>query len=92
MGYDSQAITAGIADESTIVNLFEQVGTLDHPITTAANLAYAPIQEFDSTAAQAIIASKILDPFYAVKHAAPRLSKDGSMTFFSGVAAWKPFL
>jgi NAD(P)-dependent dehydrogenase (short-subunit alcohol dehydrogenase family) len=70
VGHGSQAITADIADEGAIANLFEQVGTLDHLVTTAANLAYSPIQEFDSTAAQAIIASKILGPFYAVKHAA----------------------
>ncbi len=90
VGYDSYAIAADIAHERAIANLFEQVSMLDHLVTTAANLAYAPIQEFDSTAAQAIIASKILGPFYAVKHAAPRLSKEGSITFFSGVAAWKP--
>jgi NAD(P)-dependent dehydrogenase (short-subunit alcohol dehydrogenase family) len=91
VGHGSQAVTADIADEGAIANLFEKVGTLDHLVTTAANLAYAPIQEFDSAAAQAIIASKILGPFYAVKHAAPRLSQEGSITFFSGVAAWKPF-
>ncbi|HEY9622651.1 MAG TPA: SDR family oxidoreductase [Crinalium sp.] len=90
VGHGSQVITADISDEGAIVNLFEQVGSLDHLVTTAANLAYSPIQEFDSAAAREIIASKILGPFYAVKHAAPRLSKDGSITFFSGVAAWKP--
>ncbi|MBW4540169.1 MAG: SDR family oxidoreductase [Myxacorys chilensis ATA2-1-KO14] len=44
-------------------------------------------------AAEAVanIASKILGPFYAVKHADPRLSQKGSITFFSGVAAWKLF-
>jgi NAD(P)-dependent dehydrogenase (short-subunit alcohol dehydrogenase family) len=90
VGYGSQAISADVADESAIAKLFEQVGNFDHLVTTAANLAYSPIQEFDSNAAQAIIASKILGPFYAVKHAVPRLSKEGSITFFSGVAAWKP--
>ncbi|MBW4442033.1 MAG: SDR family oxidoreductase [Plectolyngbya sp. WJT66-NPBG17] len=90
VGYNAHAIAANIADETAIAELFEQVGELDHLVTTAANLAYAPIQEFDSAAAQAIITSKILGPFYAVKHAASRLSKDGSITFFSGVAAWKP--
>lgn len=90
VGYGSQAIAADVADEDAIAHLFQQVGTLDHLVTTAANLAYAPIQEFDSKAAQAIIASKILGPFYAVKHAAPHMSKEGSITFFSGVAAWKP--
>jgi NAD(P)-dependent dehydrogenase (short-subunit alcohol dehydrogenase family) len=90
VGYGSQAIAANIEDESTIASLFEQVSSLDHLVTTAANLAYSPIHEFDSTAAQAIVASKILGPFYAVKHAAPRMSQAGSITFFSGVAAWKP--
>jgi NAD(P)-dependent dehydrogenase (short-subunit alcohol dehydrogenase family) len=61
VGYGSQAITADIADEGAIVNLFEQVGRLDHLVTTAANLAYSPIQEFDSAAAQAIGAALRVD-------------------------------
>lgn len=58
-------------------------------VTAAADLTFSPIQQLDS-AAERIIASKILGPFYAVKHAAPRLSKNGSITFFSGFSAWKP--
>jgi len=90
VGYDAQAIPADIADEDAIAALFEEVGTFDHLVITAADLAYAPIQDFDSADAHKIVNSKILGAFYVAKHAASRLNKDGSITFFAGVAAWKP--
>ncbi|MGV0028806.1 SDR family oxidoreductase [Phormidesmis priestleyi] len=90
VGLGTQAIVADITDEQAIQSLFAQVGTLDHLITAAADLTFSPIQQLDSADAKNIIASKILGPFYAVKHAAPRLSKNGSIIFFSGFSAWKP--
>lgn len=53
-------------------------------------MTLSPVQQLDSADAENIIASKILGPFYAVKHAVPRLSKNGSITFFSCFSAWKP--
>jgi len=90
IGQGAQAIVADIEDEQAIQSLFAQVETLDHLVTAAANLTFSPIEQLDSNAAKHIIASKILGPFYAVKHAVPRLSKNGSITFFSGFSAWKP--
>ncbi len=82
VGQGAQAIIADIGDEQAIKSLFAQVETLDHLVTAAADLTFSPIQQLDSAAAEKIIASKILVPFYAVKHAAPHLSKNGSITFF----------
>ena len=90
IGWGAQAIVADIGDEDAIKSLFAQVETVDHLVTAAADLTFAPIQQLDSTAAKNIIASKILGPFYAVKHGTSHLSKDGSITFISGFSAWKP--
>lgn len=90
VGHGAQAVVADIGDEQAIESLFARVESLDHLVTAAADLTFSPIQQLDSAAAKKIIASKILGPFYAVKHAAPRLSKNGSITFFSGFSAWKP--
>jgi NAD(P)-dependent dehydrogenase (short-subunit alcohol dehydrogenase family) len=90
VGSGTQAIVADITDEQAIQSLFDQGETLDHLVTAAVDLTFSPIQQLDSADAKNIVASKILGPFYAVKHAAPRLSKNGSIAFFSGFSAWKP--
>lgn len=90
IGQGAQAIVADIGDEQAIKSLFAQVGSVDHLVTTAADLTFAPIEQLCGADAQRVVTSKILGPFYAVKHAAPRLSRTGSITFFSGFSAWKP--
>lgn len=37
-----------------------------------------------------MLVSRFWGPFYASKYAAPHLAKDGSVTFFSGLAAYRP--
>ncbi|KAM3113988.1 SDR family oxidoreductase [Phormidesmis sp. 146-33] len=90
IGQGLQAIVADIEDEQAIQSLFTQLETVDHLITAAADLTFSPIGQLSSEAAKHIVTSKILGPFYAVKHSLPHLSKDGSITFFSGFSAWKP--
>lgn len=88
----SQAIIADIGDEQAIKSLFAQVGSVDHLVTTAADLTFASIGQLSSDDAQRIITSKILEPFYAVKHTTPRLSRTGSITFFRVFQPGNPFL
>lgn len=71
VGQGAQAISADTGNEEAITVLFEQVGTFNHLVITAADLAYAPIQDFDSADAHKIVNSKILGAFYVAKHAAP---------------------
>ena len=94
----TRSIVADIADERSILvprryaneSLFARFEVVDHLVTAAADLTFSPIEQLDGAAAQRIINSKMLGPFYAVKHAVPRLSKHGSIVFFSGFSAWKP--
>jgi NAD(P)-dependent dehydrogenase (short-subunit alcohol dehydrogenase family) len=90
VGAGAQGIVADIGDERAIESLFAQVDPVDHLVTAAANLTFAPVQQLAGAAAEQIVASKILGPFYAVKHGISRLSKNGSIVFISGFSAWKP--
>ena len=87
IGQGARAIVADIEDEQAIQSLFAQVETVAHLVTAAADLTFSPIDGFDSDAAKHVVSSKILGPFYGVKYAIPRLSKNGSITFFSGFSA-----
>jgi NAD(P)-dependent dehydrogenase (short-subunit alcohol dehydrogenase family) len=90
VGAGAQGIVADICNEREIESLFAQVMTVDHLVTAAANLTFSPIQQLAGADAEQIVASKILGPFYAVKHGVSHLSKNGSIVFISGFSAWKP--
>ncbi len=85
-----QCIPADASDEASVRALFQQVGSYDHLVMTAANLAYAPIQQFPSDNVQRVLQGKFWAPFYAAKHGTAGIATDGSITFLSGLAAWKP--
>jgi len=81
-----------IGDEDRVRELLDAAGPLDHVAVTAADAkgAYAPIAEFPLADAQALLATKLLGPWLVAKHAAPKLAADGSITFTSGIAAYRP--
>lgn len=85
-----QCMPADASNEESVRALFQQVGSYDHLVMTAANLAYAPIQQFPSDNVQRVLQGKFWAPFYAAKHGTAGIAKDGSITFLSGLAAWKP--
>lgn len=91
-GDNLQAIAADITDESQVAALFRQAGPLDHVVTTAADIegAYRLLPELDIAAVQRVVASKLLGPLMLAKHGAPLLSPRGSLTFTSGIAAYRP--
>ncbi|MFB6721501.1 SDR family oxidoreductase [Kribbella sp. NPDC056345] len=78
--------------EDDIAGLFATTGRIDHVVTTAADIrgAYQPIREYDVNSARPAIGSKLLGPLLLAKHAAPVLEPGGSITFTSGIAAYRP--
>lgn len=78
--------------EPQVAGLFERSGELDHIVSTAADIqgAYELLSELDMVAAQRAIASKVLGPLLLAKHGARRLAAAGSITFTSGIAAYRP--
>ncbi|GAB2550337.1 SDR family oxidoreductase [Nocardia heshunensis] len=84
------AIAADVTDEEQVARLFETVGTVDHVITTAADIrgSYGPIANFDFEHGRGMIETKLIGTMLLAKHA--RLSENGSLTFISGIAAYRP--
>ncbi len=85
-------IKADISREDQVANLFEQIGPLDHVVSTAADIAdaYELLPSLDLKAAQRVVESKFYGPLLLAKYGAPRLSAAGSITFVSGIAAYRP--
>lgn len=81
-----------IAQEDQVADLFARIGGLDHIVSTAADIegAYRLLPELDLEAAQRVVESKFYGPLLLAKHGAPRLARGGSMSFVSGIAAYRP--
>ncbi|MBZ9696318.1 MULTISPECIES: SDR family oxidoreductase [unclassified Mesorhizobium] len=84
--------TVDIAREDQVGALFAGIGGLDHIVSTAADIegAYRLLPELGLEAAQRVVDSKLFGPLLLAKHGAPRLAVAGSMTFVSGIAAYRP--
>ncbi|TGP20205.1 MULTISPECIES: SDR family oxidoreductase [unclassified Mesorhizobium] len=81
-----------VSREAEVAALFERIGRLDHIVSTAADIegAYRLLPEVELSAAQRVVESKFYGPLLLAKHGAPKLSATGSLTFVSGIAAYRP--
>jgi len=79
-----------IGDPAQVTRLFDRVGTLSHLVVTAADLPYGPVVSLSEDSMVRAVRSKILGPLFAAQQAAPRITKPGSITFTSGIAASRP--
>jgi len=82
--------TVDITDEDSVRRvLADKIG---HVVVTAAdaNGSYHPLAEFPLGDARNVLATKVLGPWLVAKHAAPVLPPGGSITFTSGIAAYRP--
>jgi len=84
------AISADIADQAQLQHLFEQAGTLTHLVVTAADLPYGPVLTLTEDSMMRAVRSKITGPLTAAQLAAPRMPPHGSITYTSGIAAYRP--
>ncbi|QDP83640.1 SDR family oxidoreductase [Nocardia otitidiscaviarum] len=83
-------MVADIGDEVRAARLFERIGPVDHVISTAADVggAYGPIGEFDFAAGRGFLDTKLIGSMLVAKYA--RVRAGGSLTFTSGIAAYRP--
>jgi len=81
-----------IAEERQVAAFFAQSGPLNHIVSTAADMAgaYQLLPSLDIAAVRRMLDSKLIGPLLLAKHGAPRLSPGGSITFTSGIAAYRP--
>lgn len=90
LGDSASYMAFDLGDEAAVKRAFESIGAFDHLVTTAAELTFAAVCDLTTTQVESMLASKFWGPFYASKYAAPHLAKNGSITFFSGLAAYRP--
>lgn len=79
-----------LTDEESIKSAFEEIGYFDHLVTPAASSMFAPIAEMDFPAAREMLETKQWGQLLCVHYALPNLSKNGSVTLFSGTVTQKP--
>ncbi|MDF2681482.1 MAG: hypothetical protein K0R47_2672 [Brevibacillus sp.] len=84
--------TAHVLDttqEKQVQDFFEQVGTFDHLIVTAAETTSGTFLQTETAQARLLFDNKFWGQYYAAKYGAPHLSPNGTITLFSGVVAYK---
>ncbi|RUM26803.1 SDR family oxidoreductase [Rhizobium vallis] len=81
-----------ISREEEVAALFRNSGPIDHIVSTAADIegAYQLLPSLELAAAQRVVESKIYGPLLLAKHGAAHLPPSGSITYTSGVAAYRP--
>lgn len=78
-----------ISKESEVITLSKKLGSIDHLVTTAARLSFKSLFDLTATEIGEMIDSKLWGPILLTKYLAPKMPPDGSITYFSGVAADK---
>ncbi|MBS0350261.1 MAG: SDR family oxidoreductase [Proteobacteria bacterium] len=79
-----------ICNEQEVEKVLNQLGTLNHIVTAAANINFEPLNALSKVSIEAAIASKLLGPIFVARHASNYINPQGSLLFISGVAAYKP--
>ncbi len=84
--------SADVTREEEVKGLFAGNASFDHIVTTAADIrgVYELLPVLEITAARRALESKIIGPLLLAKYGAPRLRAGGSITFTSGIAAYRP--
>ncbi|MBC3840752.1 SDR family oxidoreductase [Streptacidiphilus sp. 4-A2] len=85
-----EVLTLDLTDERSIADFAGRVGRFDHLVSTAAAPANGPLKDLDPADVQRAFSAKVIGPLLLAKHLAGQVCERGSLTFFSGVAAWRP--
>lgn len=88
----SEGYVLDITKEKQIEQFFSKIGPFDHLVITAAAFKMGPFLTMKTEEAKEFFDSKFWGQYSAAKYGAPQIRKGGSITFFCGVAAQKPFL
>ena len=83
---------ADIGIKADLAALFGAAETVAHVVVTAADLPYGRLGELAEDSVLRAVRSKIVGPLLAAQAAAPHLAASGSITYMSGIAAYRPAL
>jgi len=87
IGRPVQSRVLDVRNESEVAGFFRALGDFDHLVITAADAVFGPFLEVEIRAAQEFFDSKFWGAYRVARYGAPRLAKDGSITFVSGAAS-----
>ncbi|WP_243062113.1 SDR family oxidoreductase [Humibacter sp. RRB41] len=76
-------------DEGSVAALADRLGRVDHIVSTASARARGDLRDLDRDAVRLSFDTKVVGPLMLAKHFADRFNPGGSLTIFSGVAAFK---
>ncbi|NEJ72413.1 SDR family oxidoreductase [Rhizobium phaseoli] len=81
-----------ISREEEVAALFRDSEPVNHIVSTAADIegAYQLLPSIELAAAQRVVESKFYGPLLLAKYGAAHLPPSGSITFTSGIAAYRP--
>jgi NAD(P)-dependent dehydrogenase (short-subunit alcohol dehydrogenase family) len=89
--YDGiRAERVDVTDDESISALAEQLGPIDHLVTTASARARGFLPDLDRESIRTSFDTKVIGPIMLAKYFSPTIAEGGSFTLFSGVAAFKP--
>jgi NAD(P)-dependent dehydrogenase (short-subunit alcohol dehydrogenase family) len=94
----AQVVSAGrhsdpsidVTDAQSVDRFFERVGDFDHLFVSVLTPSAGRISEINLDFARDAFDTKFWGAFHVLRSAASRVSKQGSVTFVGGVAAWRP--
>ena len=86
-----KAIACNVSDEQQVIHLYEQVGSFDHLVVTAAgDIVYKPFEEITLSEAYEVVNAKLIGAFLLVKYGKPLMRNGASIVFTSGINAFIP--
>jgi len=86
----SRSAALDVADEAGTRTLFEQIGHVDHLFVTAASVTLGAGLTMDTEKLRPAMDTRFWGSLYAAKYGAAQMKNGGSITFMSGVSAWRP--
>ena len=90
LGQAARAAVVDVTDEASVARLFEETGHVDHVVFTAGVHPRARIDAVDTAEMRPAVDTRIWGAYHTCKHAAARMPADGSITFITGAAVFKP--
>ena len=90
LGPEARTVVLDVADEAGTQRFFQDLPRVDHVFITAGTLISDKRLAPDSNTLRPAMDTRFWGALYAAKYAAPKIAAGGSITFMSGVAAWRP--
>jgi NAD(P)-dependent dehydrogenase (short-subunit alcohol dehydrogenase family) len=90
IGREVRAESIDSNDEAATRRLFEELRSVNHLFVSAATVTMAAGITAETSALHPAMDTRFWGSLYAAKYASPKMPPDGSITFTSGISAWRP--